>query len=525
MSRLLVVSSDNAWNEYLQVGLGREGIEILEARSRDAAKSTMKEMKDKPGYFGGVLIDTAPNPGRSQDEAALDVVDLLSELREANKDTPILLWSRYPAERLSRIAKSFGPTAMLADDTFETIKAALAIAAGGLGKKPRFAKVELEIGDPTLRVRVTVDGKGVIAETNRPSTGLLFKRLENKFRKWSLWQRTNPQEPRYTDDWPSIFQEAGEDVAAELRYSADELRDAIEQCVRDVDDLKRVYFRFSLVTADADSPHPYVHVPFELLYDTAKKEFVRALAPVARRICLKTATMTATPLVSAQTFTGPVLFIKSDAHGSCVLPGTRFGGSPELVLSQLSSLDGEFAGAEAGRAGVDPPRARPDLLALSAGTDAAAALQHVLLPPSPGVAGLQIVHFSGHSVQADDGSVYLILPGREPGQLKPLAIGDFAGWARDAGVQLVLLSSCQSSTPDAVFRLAQAGIPAAIGFRWEVQDDEAAYFTGQLHAMLAGAEPLARAFHAALCAVRREYPKTPTFASPMLIGQNDEWTV
>ena len=129
------------------------------------------------------------------------------------------------------------------------------------------------------------------------------------------------------------------------------------------------------------------------------------------------------------------------------------------------------------------------------------------------------------AARPDDGTVYLILPGHEPGQLVPLAIRDFAAWARDAGVQLVLLSSCQSSTPDAVFRLTQVGIPAAIGFRWEVQDDEAAYFMGQLHGMLARADPLAHAFHAAVCAVRREYPATPTFASPMLIVQNDEWTV
>ena len=106
----------------------------------------------------------------------------------------------------------------------------------------------------------------------------------------------------------------------------------------------------------------------------------------------------------------------------------------------------------------------------------------------------------------------------------PLPIRDFAGWARDAGVQLVLLSSCESSTPEAVFRLAQAGIPAAIGFRWEVDDEEAAYFTGQLHELLAAGQSLARAFHAALCAVRKEYQGTPTFASPMLVVQNDEWT-
>ena len=303
-------------------------------------------MQANPGHFDAILVDTAPSPGHSQDDTALDVLALLSGLRQARIETPILLWSRFPAERLSSIAKGFERTAMLTDDAFDTIKAALAVAAGG-ADKPRYAKVELEIGDPTVRVRVSVDGKGVIAEVSRPSTGRLLKRMEEKFKKWALWQRTDGS-PRYTDGWPGTFQEAGEDVAEELYDSAEQVRTAIEDCVAHVEDIKRVYFRFSLLAPDANTPHPYVHVPFELLYDAAKKDFIRALAPVARRICLKRAALTATPLPSDQTFTGRMLFIESDAHGSCEVPGMLFGGSPELVLSRLESLDGELAGAQAG---------------------------------------------------------------------------------------------------------------------------------------------------------------------------------
>jgi CHAT domain-containing protein len=233
--------------------------------------------------------------------------------------------------------------------------------------------------------------------------------------------------------------------------------------------------------------------------------------------------MIASPLASAQTFTGPLLFIKSNAHGSCEIPGTRFSGEPELVLSPLESLDAEFKEVMAARAEANPPRSKPILLELEAGSDSLSALQQALRPS--GGQRLEIIHFTGHSVQADDGSVYLILPGRNPGQLAPLAISEFASLARDAGVHLVLLSSCQSSTPDAVFRLAQVGIPAVIGFRWEVDDNEAPCFTAHVHRSLADAVPLARAFHGALCEVRRTYPGSPTFASPMLVVQNEEWTV
>jgi hypothetical protein len=522
MTRLLVVSSDNSWNEYLLYELGAGGIEILGAHTCDEALSKVRG--NPADYFGGVLIDSGPRPGRTQDEAALEAADLLTALRQETKTTtPILLWSRYPVERLSRIAKRFNHISLLSDDTLTTINAALAAASGMSDEKPRFAKIELEIGAASLRMLVTVEGKGTIAEMSRPSTRRpKLNGLEEKFRTWALWQRDSGQPPRYTDYWAETFRDAGQQLADELDYN--ELRNAITDCIKHVDELKKVHFRFSLLAADADAEHPYVHVPFELLYDTVKKDFVRSLAPVARRICLKPASVTSTPLVSTQTFTGPFLFVKSDAHGSFVMPGTRFGGNPELILSPLESLDEEFSGARSGRADAKPSLNPPILLELTSGAHAIEALQGAL-GRSPEVPEIQIVHFAGHSVQADDGSVYLILPGGNPGQLVPLAMRAFAAWARGAGVQLVLLSSCQSSSPDAVFRLAQAGIPAVIGFRWEVDDKEAAYFTGRLHKILANSTPLARAFHAAICAVQTLYPGTPTFASPMLVVQNEEWTI
>jgi len=138
---------------------------------------------------------------------------------------------------------------------------------------------------------------------------------------------------------------------------------------------------------------------------------------------------------------------------------------------------------------------------------------------------LQILHYAGHSIQADDGTIYLILPGTAPGRLLPVPMSEFASWARKAGAQLVILSSCESSAPEAVFRLSQAGIPAVIGFRWVVNDTEAAAFTGHVHKALAEGVPLARAFHIAVSAVRTEYQGSPTFASPMLVVQDDEWAI
>lgn len=521
MTRLLVVSPDNKWNEFLQHEFEAEGTEIICTRTDEAALSELVGKSD--GHYGGILVHSGPTSGRSQEQAVVEATDLLTALRLDRKiGTPIVLWAENPPERLSSIARRFEHTSLLAKDTIDTIKAALLAASGGTGKKPDFARIEIEIGRASLRVLVMVDGRGVITETSQtPTWKGKFQDLEDKFRTWALWQRDGGKRSRYTDYWTMTFKEVGKQLAEDLGY--EKLRNSIAQCVQQVDDLKKVHFRFSLLAEDLDTPHPYVHVPFELLYDTAKMDFIRSLAPVARRMCLNAGSMIAAPLASAQTFTGPLLFIKSNAHGSCMIPGVRFGGEPELVLSPLESLDAEFDEVVAARAGANTRRSKPLLLELEAGSDSLSALEQAL--QRSGGQKLEIIHFTGHSVQADDGNVYLILPGRNPGQLLPLAISEFASLARDAGVHLVVLSSCQSSTPDAVFRLAQAGIPAVIGFRWEVDDSEAPCFTGHLHRSLADAISLASAFHRALCAVRRTYPGSPTFASPMLVVQNEEWTV
>ena len=122
---------------------------------------------------------------------------------------------------------------------------------------------------------------------------------------------------------------------------------------------------------------------------------------------------------------------------------------------------------------------------------------------------------------ADNGEVFLLLPGAE-GPVA-LRVQDFAHAAQEGGARLVVLSSCEGTSPDAVFRLAQAGVPAAIGFRWEVDDKEAAEFTLHLHQALARGEAVGRAFHRAVSRLKAIHVDSPTFASPVLMVQDEDW--
>jgi len=525
MTRLLVVSSDSRWRYYLEHGLGR--MPDMEVEGTDTCTTALDQLQAKAaGHFSAVLIDGAAPTGCTPEEVEFEIGSFVSSLRgrkcqengapAAECKLPVLLWSSYPADGLSRIASRFESTLLLSNDTYEAIGAALAAVTARYGKKADYACVELEIGPTSFNVRVSVEGKGVITQFGRTSAWRpTLQNLEEKFRTWALLRRYAGQQPRYADDWRMQLEEAGQRLAEELNYN--QLGAAVSECLNHVDEIRKVHFRFCLLSSDVDATFPFVNVPFELLYDSVKKDFVRLLSPVARRMDLRAAHRTATSLAAARTFPGRLLFIKSDAHGSIEVEGTTFGGQPQLVLPKLAWLDREFdAIATARGVGIT------DRLDLKAGTDCVQALQDELEKCAGKPA--EMVHFSGHSVRSDDGSVYLVLPGYQAGQLRLLPISDFADWSREAKLQLVILSSCESSRPDSVFRLAQVGIPAAIGFRWEVADGEAAYFTGKLHDGLAKKVPLARAFHAALSEVRREYLGSPTFASPMLVIQDDEWT-
>ena len=103
-----------------------------------------------------------------------------------------------------------------------------------------------------------------------------------------------------------------------------------------------------------------------------------------------------------------------------------------------------------------------------------------------------IVHYAGHSYfDPDTMRGYVFFPGgqdaKEESRIKVVDLELLSVWLRTAQSNLVFLSSCYKSR-EAAFAFAKQGVPAIIGFQWDVEDDMAAEFTRVFYRILFGGE-------------------------------------
>jgi hypothetical protein len=149
VTRLLVVSPDAKWIEYLQIGLEALGIEVVGAPgARSAEQSVAALGSDPQNPFAGVLISALAAPGQNQSDALLEAADVLDALRKGGGSVPVLLWSPYPSERLASIASRSPGTVMLTNDAPAALKASLAGASPDTGIAPAPQKSNCKSGPP-----------------------------------------------------------------------------------------------------------------------------------------------------------------------------------------------------------------------------------------------------------------------------------------------------------------------------------------------------------------------------------------
>jgi CheY-like chemotaxis protein len=130
-----------------------------------------------------------------------------------------------------------------------------------------------------------------------------------------------------------------------------------------------------------------------------------------------------------------------------------------------------------------------------------------------------LVHYAGHSYyDCESKKGYVIFPDKH----HPIAkeISEFGQWLRMAETQLLFLSSCHSSSDDFVFEMVNNGVPAIIGFRWDLNDRLAAKYSNQFYKYLfENKNTLEHAFLKTRQEMHKAHSKDRIWASPMLVIQ------
>ncbi len=131
-----------------------------------------------------------------------------------------------------------------------------------------------------------------------------------------------------------------------------------------------------------------------------------------------------------------------------------------------------------------------------------------------------IVHYAGHSYfdpAAKAGHVFF--PGGPGGKVEDRRAEEFANWLATCDARFVFLSSCHSSEEDFVFELANAHVPAVMGFRWDIADKLAEEYTECFYTELFEKKSLEYAFLEARTQMHAKERETQIWASPMLVIQ------
>jgi len=541
--RILLIGTDLAWCEALTIDLRNGDWEVVYGTLKaDSQKGGWQVVHDaqKPGAKNKAANTSGANHKRSRtatdseaknelfaaaviaafgnhsNDSAVAAINAAKVLRGTWKTIPLLFDVSVPDYPLTAFTLQAPPARIVSRERSDSIVVILEAlvrrqTSSIRHRPPRFAAFEISCDIASVSFAATLDSD---ADTVGPFSlpwihNRRLKEIDEQYKQFRLYNHGKTGR-ELSADWSTKLKDTGSQLCTAIGLDEGAQAAVLAAYVSKLHELRHVHFRFNLPNDGM------VHIPFELVWDNYRAMHLRELAPIARRLVLDDRQIVGKPshrLVRKGSYS-KVLFISSPAHGSLYIQGLRFGESETFKAAKLEFIQQELDQLKKIRADAKLPE--PKELLLSENEK-----QIDLVLKTLAKKQWDIVHFAGHSVCANDGEVFLLLPG--PQGPVPLRMQDFARAAQEGGARLVVLSSCEGTSPDAVFRLAQAGVAAVIGFRWEVEDAEAAEFSLYLYEALAANEPIGRAFHHAVKHLKANHIRSPTFASPMLIVQDEVW--
>lgn len=511
---VLLISSDAEWCSSIGDELTKVGFIVSSCRPDEERR--LADLMSR--HCAAAVLWATPEPAPTNNR--YEVVETLARrIRDAGQHYPILFLAVAPNDVLALLARRYEPSAVVeaegldATESAELLRAEwerLRDLAAIEGTTSATIEITLRTAKIGLEARI---GRHVVDRKPLQEWGggrYNVRLLNEEFGKYDL----KPDVFRRV--WQDRIESAGKSLWNNMietpgfRSSIELVKSRVKMNFRDI------HFRVIVDNDDKDLEH----VPFEVVAsDPEAVEYIRNVAPLARKLLLNPTNMLANPDPNpdCKRQNHPtVLFISADASGRLTVEGKTFKGEPAAKLGKLSHIGKERQAVLdvhgcAGVFKIDLEKAADPVTAMT-----------TALQQGP----WDVIHFAGHTIQADDDrQVFLALPDREfPGQLKGYSADDFAQRAAQARARLVVLSSCENCSCRSLLKMASFGVPAVIGFRWPVDDEDAASFTPNLHKALYQQKlSLMRAFQDAVFKLKENAGGRITPFSPILLIQPDSW--
>ena len=526
--KILLAVSDSGLREFFYEALHDIGVaegdvpDTVEARD---ATDAQRKIDDQRTYgFDLVIIGAEIRAGREKggdSEGSLGL-GLVHQWRAAGLDLPIILLIEH-IEHLTVVqtmpdceAMAIGNISNDMDKALRAVIQRLRVRAGdasdtrdgGVAAQSELEEMQTnQLANVSARIEIDVNSSYMTYRIHAVRDDQHFEDkniLQIDPRKLTrLVRKTRDLGKR--DDWEEELRDIGESLA-DLFYRKP-FRDAFIYTKGLCGPLKNLHIRFTTSKSVYD-------VAFEALCDNGR--YLMLEAPLARKVPEKDTS-------SALQLGGPkpvnILFIEAAVGKGEYVPELDLG-----KLETLKNLEAERKYFE----DLDSNPARKTALGLKnieilCKTDLDPRvddsfrkhLKNVLARDS-----FDIVHFAGHSV-FQDGQGYLVLPGNPPEALK---MSTFARWLQNSGTRMAFLSSCKSTDTVAAFELARRGIPAVIGFRWDLDDELAAEFATTFYEQLFGkCSSFDLAFLETRCIMHGDHTSEQIWAAPVLILQSHDW--
>jgi hypothetical protein len=501
--RVLILSGNPEWREALGAALQSLDAEAAETHAG-------RPWPDKVHAFRAtaiVLHTENPREGAAAEERRSESEQVMTAVAARFSALPLILVTAAPRLELAAFVSTHVTAEMLLDGDADPFKLAQAVLSSAARLRPApqlppapWAIIEIELGEAKI--------EGVVHAGVR--TGKIGP-FDWKRRDLEL---LNTEFHDYESDDDQFRQKVDrtllENTGKRLLWHAFEepLAQARAFCEKNVVKGGTLYHRFTVADNDLE------FVPLELVATGNEGEYLRAVQPLVRRLKVREQHGDPDrPWRKCADDPIRVLFILADVEGALSLTERTFKKKETIWLERLKHIHTELERTIAlyGEQNVKSLR-------LEEGQDAKQIIADALKQGR-----YDIVHFAGHSLRADKSNdVFLVLPGVESSSVTEYNAEDFARRVAAAGVRVVILSSCEGASCRAISRLASSGVPAVAGFRWKVDDRDAARFTPALHEALqrrSTAAPVVHAFHQALLALKESTEERLTWFSPVLMLQ------